>query len=177
MPESGQTSVAVRLVPIPAADLPALARGQVPAGLEGRVLADGLPPPHVAARIQRRLAAGKPAFWVGMSYIYDRDGCCIGGCGFKDVPREREVEIGYGIAEPRRGRGYASVAVQQLLLTAAATSQVDRVVALIDADNIASSKLARRLGFVPGETVSDEGGLSVRWCRVLTQADTTAQDQ
>jgi RimJ/RimL family protein N-acetyltransferase len=67
--------------------------------------------------------------------------------------------------------------VQQLLLTAAATGQVDCVVALIDADNIASSKLARRLGCVPGETVSAEGGLSVRWCRVLTQADATAQDQ
>src|SRR3954447_6109802 len=113
----------VRLVPIPAADLPALERGLVPASVSASAIADGLPPPHVAARVRQRLAAGKPAFWVGMFYIFADDGRCVGGCGFKDLPRAREVEIGYGLAESRRGHGYASAALQQLLRMAASTGE------------------------------------------------------
>lgn len=154
----------VRLVPIPASDLPALVQGIVPASVSRSAVAGGLPPPHVAARITQRLATGKPAVWVGMFYIFADDECCVGACGFKDAPRAREVEIGYGLAPSRRGRGYASAALAELLLMAADSGAVDTVVLLIAPDNRASEKVAERAGFTRGESALDEDGdLTVRW--------------
>lgn len=161
----------VQLEPIPASDLPALAQGLVPQRLGGRAIADGLPPPAVARRILQLLAAGEPPYWVGMCYIFDAEGCCIGGCGFKHAPIEREVEVGYGLAASQRGRGYASAALAQLLLMTAATNEVDAVIAHISSDNQASARLAHRHGFLRGGTVIDDGEWVVRWRRVLTPED------
>jgi RimJ/RimL family protein N-acetyltransferase len=115
------------------------------------------------------LAAGQPAFWVGMFYIFAEDAeddneRCVGGCGFKGVPRAREVEIGYGLAPSQRGRGYASAALAELLRMATNLREVDTVVLLIASDNTASEKLAQRAGFTRGDSVVDEDGdLTVRW--------------
>jgi RimJ/RimL family protein N-acetyltransferase len=165
------TAPFVQLKPIPAADLPALAQGLVPESLGAHVIPDGLPPPSVARRIQQLLAAGQPAYWVGMCYIFDADGCCIGGCGFKHAPTQREVEVGYGLAETRRGQGYASAALRELLLMAAGTREIDSVIAHISSDNLASARLAKRHGFVAGDTVLEDGEWVVRWRRVLTPED------
>jgi ribosomal-protein-alanine N-acetyltransferase len=158
----------IRLLQTPAADLPALERGLIPPSLAARTFADALAPPHVARRIQQHLAAGKPAHWVGTFYIFDANDCCVGGCGFKDVPRAREVEVGYGIAAARRCRGYASAALQQLVRIAADSGEVDVVVALIASDNLASMRVAGRAGFVAGNPVLDEGAWLLRWRRALT---------
>jgi [ribosomal protein S5]-alanine N-acetyltransferase len=157
----------IRLVPIPAAHLSAMARGEVPAELLPNVLADGLPPPHVAQRVLGHLAAGKSTVWVSMYYVLDADGCCVAGCGFKDIPRERQVEVGYGVATARRGRGYASAALLELLRIAAASGEVDVVNANIAPENAASMKVARRAGFVPGETVFEDTERLVVWRRTL----------
>lgn len=171
MEPSEKPSVVVRLVPIPAEDLPALEQGLVPRALTGRALADGLPPAHVASRIRRYLEAGKPAYWVGMCYILDADGCCIGGCGFKDVPREREVEVGYGLSQERRGQGYASAALSQLVAMAVTGGEVDALLAYISPDNAASFRLATRAGFVKGERVLHEDEWQDRYRLALRSAD------
>jgi RimJ/RimL family protein N-acetyltransferase len=106
-----------------------------------------------------------------MYYVFDADGCCVGGCGFKDVPHAREVEVGYGMATARRGQGYASAALQRLVRIAAASRELDAIVAHIAPDNIASQHVAARAGFVAGESILDEGEWVVRWRRVLTSAD------
>ena len=152
----GKSAVIVRLVPIPKEDLPALELGLVPESLAGRALPDALPPRHVASRIRGYLEAGKPAFWVGMCYILDVRDCCIGGCGFKDVPQEREVEVGYGLAEARRGQGYASAALAQLVQLAKASHELDALLAYISSKNAASVRLATRAGFVKGARVLHE---------------------
>ena len=151
-------NVRIKLVPVPVEHLAALARGEVPADIAPCGFSDGLPPPHVAQRMQRYIEAGKPATWVSGYYVLDAGGCCVGGCGFKDVPRAREVEIGYAIATAQRGRGFASAAVAELLQLAAASLEVDTVIALIAEDNLASQSVARRNGFVAGERVLDEDG-------------------
>jgi RimJ/RimL family protein N-acetyltransferase len=158
-----KSRVSVRLVPIRTEDLPALERGLVPERLSGHALADGLPPPHVASRIRQYLALGKPAQWVGMHYVVDADGCCIGGCGFKDVPAQREVEVGYGLAESRRGLGYASAALALLIELAKASEELDALVAYISLDNAASMRVATRAGFVPCERVFHEGEWQMRY--------------
>lgn len=164
-------SPAVRLVPIPPEDLPALERGLVPQQLTGRALSGGLPPPHVATRIREYLEAGKPAHWVSMCYIADADGCIVGGCGFKDVPVAREVEVGYGLAEARRGHGYASAALARLVEMALASGELDALVAYISPDNTASIRVATRAGFVLGENVMHEGEWQLRYRLALRSAD------
>ena len=164
-------SPVVRLIAIPAEDLPELERGAVPASLVGRALTDGLPPPHVARRIRSYLAAGKPARWVGMCYILDADGCCIGGCGFKDVPCAREVEVGIGLAEARRGQGYASAALAQVVELARRSDELDAVVAFISSDNSASIRMATRAGFVHAGRVLHEDEWQERYTLCLRAED------
>jgi len=157
----------IRLELIPPQDLPELARGLVPARLGDKVLVDGLPPPHVAMRTQTHLAAGKPPCWVSTYYVISEDGWIVGGAGFKDAPHQREAEIGYGIGEARRGLGYASAAVQELVRIATASGEVDTLIAHIAPDNPASMRVATRAGFRPGEAISEGGHQEVRWRRQL----------
>lgn len=157
------STVAVTLTPVPAADLPALAEGLAPPSLDGRFVEGAPIPPHVAARVLGQLAAGKPMHWVGKFYIIDGDGRCIGACGFRHVPHGREVELGYHLAPASHGRGHAAAALRRLLDIAAASGEVDTVLAQIRPDNAASSRLAQRAGFVAGATAVDEGEHVVQW--------------
>ena len=78
----------------------------------------------------------------------------IGDCGWYGPPGDGgEVEIGYGLAAPYRGRGYGTEAVRALLSWVAAQPGVRRVAASVDASNTPSRRLLERLGF----TVTDVG--------------------
>ena len=151
-------------------DLSALEQGLVPASLAGRVVDGALTPPHVAKRIRQHLADGKPAHWISTYYILDAEGWCVGGCGFKDAPRDRQVEVGYAVAASRRQRGHAGAALRALLQTAAASGEVDTVQALIAPDNVPSARLAARAGFVAAESVIDDDNEVVVCWRCPLQA-------
>jgi RimJ/RimL family protein N-acetyltransferase len=51
----------------------------------------------------------------------------VGGAGFKGMPKEGMVEIGYGVAPEHQRRGYASETVRAFLAHAFARPDVDRV--------------------------------------------------
>ena len=113
----------------------------------------------------RHLAAGKPTQWCSTFYIQDALGSIVGGCGFKDVPLGGEVEIGYAVAPAARGTGVGAAAVRGLLALAAAAPEVDHVVANVAPDNVPSTRLVHRLGFVAAhEWVDSSGERLVRWC-------------
>ena len=81
------------------------------------------------------------------------DGAVIGDCGWYGPPGDDgEVEIGYGLAAPFRGRGLGSEAVR-------AQPGVTRIVAETGATNAASRRVLERLGF----TVSEVAGGTVRY--------------
>lgn len=124
-----------------------------------------LPPSHVAGRALRQLEAGIPAFWSTPFLIVARpEGTILGGCTFKGMPSNGDVEIAYGVAKSMRGRGIASAAVARLLTLAAADRAVKQVVAEILPSNIGSSKVVSRLGFTARETIVDSDGETVvRW--------------
>ena len=85
------------------------------------------------------------------------DGSAIGGIGFLSAPVGGEAEIGYGLVESARSRGYATEAVRAVLAHAV-QHDVRRVVALTDPDNLASQAVLQRVGFArDGEIVSDDG--------------------
>lgn len=77
------------------------------------------------------------------------DGTVIGGIGFKGAPDEEgTVEIGYGIQEAYRKKGYASEAVGGLLSWAAGQKGVRCVTAQTEPGNLVSQMVLLNNGFV-----------------------------
>lgn len=87
-----------------------------------------------------------------------KEGTVIGGLGFKGEPDEKsEVEIGYGIDEPYRRKGYGLEAVNVMLEWAFSNEKVYFVMAETVPDNAASQELLKKVGFVETGTVGEEG--------------------
>jgi ribosomal-protein-alanine N-acetyltransferase len=87
--------------------------------------------------------------------IHRREGVVIGDV--QPSPRaEREFEIGYGVARSRRRQGYAVEAVNAVIDWLFEDAGAETVLAGCDANNIASVRTLRRLGFWldsnPGQT-------------------------
>lgn len=73
----------------------------------------------------------------------------IGYCGlfyFPDINGKEEVEIGYRLAHSTWGQGYATEAAGTVRDFAWKTLNLSRLVALIDPANIASLRVAKKLG-------------------------------
>ena len=140
------------------------ADARLPAAWVSRVEEGALPPSFVAARALKLIADGKSEFWCNTFLIVrNRDQRIIGGCGFKDAPKDGRVEIGYGVSPGNRGQGAATAAVG-LLLQLAFGSGVQEVYAEVAPGNLASTKVVRKLGFVDiGTRVDEEDQLVVQW--------------
>jgi RimJ/RimL family protein N-acetyltransferase len=81
----------------------------------------------------------------------------------KDVPRAGSVEIGYGTAPARRGRGHATAAVKALLPLLLAKGVV-LVRAETAVDNPASGRVLQKAGFArSGGRHDDEDGALDQW--------------
>lgn len=93
--------------------------------------------------------------WYAMWMIEKTDGTHIGDLCFKGPGRS--PEIGYGILEQYRGRGYASEAVRLALKWAFSHPEVDAVEAETDPDNIASQRVLEKCGFRPSGEIGEEG--------------------
>ena len=65
-----------------------------------------------------------------------------------DWLRPGEVNVGYYLFPAARGNGYASRAVELLLLHLSRSTQHTAATLAIEPDNVRSVRLARRLGFV-----------------------------
>ena len=73
----------------------------------------------------------------------------IGYCGlfyFPDVCGQAETEIGYRLARPYWGQGYAAEAVLAVRDYAFETLGLSRLIALIDPENVASIRVAEKAG-------------------------------
>jgi RimJ/RimL family protein N-acetyltransferase len=84
------------------------------------------------------------------AWLILEDGVVVGDAGtFGPPDDDGDVEIGYGLAEPSRGRGLASEFVPALAQHVLARTGVRRVVARgVLADNVASRRALERAGFV-----------------------------
>ncbi len=72
----------------------------------------------------------------------------IGDCGtLGGIDEAGDIEIGYGLAAPYRGRGYGTELVRGLVGWWRAQPGVRRVVAGTLVDNTASRRLLERVGF------------------------------
>jgi RimJ/RimL family protein N-acetyltransferase len=84
----------------------------------------------------------------------------IGYCGlflFPDVVGQTEVEIGYRLAQSAWGKGYATEAARSVRDFAFTTLDIKRLIAIIDPANIASIRVAKKIGMLYEKEVMLEG--------------------
>ena len=87
---------------------------------------------------------------------------CIGRVYLHNKPEiNYELEIGYGIKEEHRCRGYATEAARALVRFAFEQAGKDMVVAIVKPENVCSQGVIRKLGFTQYGTrmVPDEHGV------------------
>ena len=104
-------------------------------------------------------ALGMVAKHGSEAWLILEDGLVIGDAGTHGPPDEHgDVEIGYGLAEPARGRGLASEFVPALAQALLTRPEVRRVVArAVLADNVPSRRALERAGF---ELEREQDGLT-----------------
>ena len=95
--------------------------------------------------------------WYAIRMIEKKDGEHIGDLCFKGKNCDGSAEIGYGIYEEYRGRGYATEAVGAAVSWALRQSGVMRIEAETDPDNKASQRVLAKCGFIPTGEVGEEG--------------------
>ena len=95
--------------------------------------------------------------WYAMWMIELGDGTHVGELCFRGLNADGSVEIGYGISEEYRGRGYATEAVSAVTRWALSQPDVTRVEAETEADNIASINVLTKCGFTPTGAFGEEG--------------------
>ena len=119
-------------------------------------------PAHVTRAWIEASARHHAAYGYGECAVRDRaSGEFIGWAGvFRsyDIKQPDEVEISYGLVPSRRGQGIASEIAAALVDYAFSTLRMRRILATIDPANIASIRVAKKLGFVLKETKPDEYG-------------------
>jgi RimJ/RimL family protein N-acetyltransferase len=105
-----------------------------------------------------RKILASPGLWALLGYGYwvaerIEDGAYLGQIGFADFKRdmvpniEGSPEMGWIFAPGAQGRGYAAEAVAGALAWADEALKGREIVAIIDADNVRSIRLAEKSGF------------------------------
>lgn len=101
--------------------------------------------------------------WVTGVLVDDETGAVVGGAGFHAAPdADGMVEVGYGVDEELRRRGYARAALLLMVERATAHAEVRTLRATVSPANTASLALVAQLPFVEvGEQWDDEDGLEI----------------
>jgi aminoglycoside 6'-N-acetyltransferase len=85
--------------------------------------------------------------WFQIALELKSSGELIGDCAFHILVQDsRQAEIGFTLARPFQGQGFAFEAVQRLFVYLFGELGLHRVVATCDIENIASMRLLERLG-------------------------------
>ena len=110
---------------------------------------DGLPRGEGWPHADTLDALGMVAKHGSEAWLILEDGVVVGDAGTHGPPDENgDIEIGYGLAEPARGRGLASEFVPALAQALLARPEVRQVVArAVLADNVPSRRALERAGF------------------------------
>lgn len=92
------------------------------------------------------LAPGSSAYGARL-FVTDHPTELVGWGGFKGPPRGGVVEVGYEIAETRRGRGLATLAARAMVAEAFADDLVTTVIAHTLPEHNASTRVLEKVGF------------------------------
>lgn len=90
---------------------------------------------------------GDPAQWFQVAIELKSSGALIGDCAFQRLTEDdHQAEIGFTLARPYQGRGYAAEAVSRLLEFLFNNLGLHRVRANCDSANTTSARLMQRVG-------------------------------
>jgi RimJ/RimL family protein N-acetyltransferase len=104
-------------------------------------------------------ATFSPASWL----IVER-GEVVGLCSVTRPPEHGVVDIGYGVAPSRQGRGDATRAVGDIVGWARGRADVTALTAETSTTNLASQTVLSRNGFIQlGERLDEEDGPLICW--------------
>ena len=104
----------------------------------------------------------KKRLWYTAWSIELCDGTQIGDLCFKGLSEDGTAELGYGVAEEYRNRGYAAEAVSALVEWAFRQPGVVGITAETEASNTASRRVLEKTGFAPTGETGEEGPLYLR---------------
>lgn len=128
-----------------------------------RHLGDGRPLPRADAWRQLAMIVGHWALrGYGLWAVEERaTGAFLGRIGCYEPEGWPALEVGYALARPAWGRGYAREGAAAALAHARDVLGRAEVVSIIRPANAASARVARALGAAPAETIEFFGGASV----------------
>jgi len=92
--------------------------------------------------------------------IHKETGKFIGRCGLLPwtIQGQYDIEVAYTIAEECWGQGLGTEAAEALLNYGFEKLNLTRLICLIDKENIASQKVAKKIGMLFEKEVQDEMG-------------------
>jgi ribosomal-protein-alanine N-acetyltransferase len=125
-----------------------------------------------ALPVTRNALAASPAGspWGARLFVSGEPPELIGWGGFKGGPEGGAVEIGYEIAESRRGRGLATAAARAMVAEAFADPQVMRVIAHTLPERNASNRVLEKIGFSYDGDDREDGELVWRYALIRPPA-------
>jgi len=129
-------------------------------------LEDGaLPPSFIINTAIADLESGLAPLWCSFFlFVNEKEGHAVGSGGFRGVPTNGRVEIGYGVAPTQRGKGAATAATLVMVSQAFAHAGVAEVFAETSVDNVPSRRVVEKAGFQHvGRRESQSDGLVDQW--------------
>jgi RimJ/RimL family protein N-acetyltransferase len=142
-------------------DFASLMSGVAPRGLD---LADSAIAPTEVLEMLRGVAQTVRAGFAPSAWMMVEDGEVVGLCSIMKPPTGQFIDIGYGVAPTRQGRGIATRAVSAVLAFASTDPRVEGVTAETSVDNYASQLVLERNGFIQTERRDDpEDGQLICW--------------
>ncbi|MEM7247396.1 MAG: GNAT family N-acetyltransferase [Acidobacteriota bacterium] len=105
-------------------------------------------PEKLRSAVEENIRRERPDPWELWNLELRRDGSFVGNCGLlqKEIDGRDEVEIVYVLARRFQGRGLGLEAARAVAELAFEERGLERLVALIEPENMASVRLALRLG-------------------------------
>ena len=154
----------MRLRSLSLLEIEALVSGAVAIG-GSAILPGALPPDFILAGASAALSEGKSQLWHSpWLFLAPDPSAAVGTGGFKGAPASGRVEIGFGIAESCRGRGFATQAVLRLIEIAGSQDHVIEIYAETATANVASRRVVEKCGFSHvGQQTTEADGVVDQW--------------
>jgi RimJ/RimL family protein N-acetyltransferase len=129
-----------------------------------RIAEGGIETPEVLAMLRALAAKVRASDGSGAWMIVHEDEV-VGLISYMGSPENAEtVEIGFGIAESRRRRGFVTRAVADLVALSRDRGQLRTLTAGTAHWNVASQKALARAGFAPcGTRIDEDDGELIEW--------------